>query len=512
MVRSISIALMAAFIPFISMAVVPVNSGLAGGALTVVNDGPGNQNDPHVNGNLAVYTDSSGFGVVRYFNFLSGVDLAVPSGPGSARDILSDTDGSLITFSRLNADFSVSAMVYDTANGTITEIAPVASGTQPSGAQQYSPVLGNRVVAFEDLNAGNADIIVYDLATSGPLINLSNSVESDDSPGISPGGDALVWERCVGSNCDILQSVKSSGSWSAPVVLAGTLSNEENPDTDGISVVYDADRGTGSDIYFQPLAGGTETEIEIAGEQTNPSISHGVISFESRATTSAPGDVYVYIIATNTLWQVTNTPSVNDTLNDVTVLPNGDVRVIWSSFDTPFVTADYNVYARTFTLPAVNVDTDGDGITDNRDNCPLVANADQRDTDGDGIGDECDSTPGNTVGCAAGAGVLSTNNRAAMTFATRFTGQSPNPAGVLGFLDAGSGKAIASTSISSFITYGTHVTFRGSGRTNSGAIVNFRADADDVSVNGTLDSFSIRWPGYAATGYMKPGNVVVGCH
>lgn len=34
-------------------------------------------------------------------------------------------------------------------------------------------------------------------------------------------------------------------------------------------------------------------------------------------------------------------------------------------------------------------DRDGDGVADNIDNCPTVANADQRDTDGDGIGDAC---------------------------------------------------------------------------------------------------------------------------
>jgi hypothetical protein len=35
-------------------------------------------------------------------------------------------------------------------------------------------------------------------------------------------------------------------------------------------------------------------------------------------------------------------------------------------------------------------DTDGDGIPDERDNCPEVANADQSDIDGDGAGDVCD--------------------------------------------------------------------------------------------------------------------------
>jgi hypothetical protein len=36
------------------------------------------------------------------------------------------------------------------------------------------------------------------------------------------------------------------------------------------------------------------------------------------------------------------------------------------------------------------VDTDEDGVVDSLDNCPEVANADQLDTDGDGIGDVCD--------------------------------------------------------------------------------------------------------------------------
>ena len=42
-----------------------------------------------------------------------------------------------------------------------------------------------------------------------------------------------------------------------------------------------------------------------------------------------------------------------------------------------------------------NVDSDGDGILDDDDNCPTVANEDQTDTDADGAGDACDSDDDN---------------------------------------------------------------------------------------------------------------------
>ena len=53
-----------------------------------------------------------------------------------------------------------------------------------------------------------------------------------------------------------------------------------------------------------------------------------------------------------------------------------------------------------------DVDDDGDGITDNpkRDNCKLVANADQKDSDFDGQGDACDEEYGTPAATGAMAG------------------------------------------------------------------------------------------------------------
>ncbi len=42
-------------------------------------------------------------------------------------------------------------------------------------------------------------------------------------------------------------------------------------------------------------------------------------------------------------------------------------------------------------IPSTSVDTDGDGVPDELDNCPTVPNPDQKDSDFDGIGDACSS-------------------------------------------------------------------------------------------------------------------------
>lgn len=428
--------------PALCAAITPLNGGMVGGTITVVNNGPGTRR---------------------------------------------------------------TRMVYDVVVATPVEIAPLA------GSQRFATALGANTVTFVDQGPGTGlgDILVGDVtAPLAPAVNLSASpLEIDGNASVSPTGNAVFWERCntAFTACAVMKSIRSGGVWGAPQVVSDM---SLNPDTDGTTIVYDSYRpsATGPDIYFRPLSGGPEVQLQLAGDQQNPNLSQGVIAFESRPTSSTPTDIYLYVIATNTLYQVSNTPLVDEVLNDISVLPDGRVRVVWASNSDS--DGRDSVFARTFSVPLANPDTDGDGVADSIDNCPTVANPDQRDSDGDGIGDACDPTPGNSAGCAGGFGTLALNDRR-FSFSVVSTSGGARQFGCIAYQDRASGKGIASLNITGYLANGTRATIRGNGRTDTGATAPFSIDIADLSADGRQDMFAITWPGHTASGVLTTGNLSV---
>jgi hypothetical protein len=370
-------------------AVTPTNGGTVGGSTLPVDNTAGDQLDPRVSGNFAAYTDaSSGVGVIRYYDFLSPQlsNPAVPLGPDDI-DTLSDVNGSHISFARYNQTTGARAiMIYDVAAATTTEIGSSSSG--------FATALGGDTVAF--VNAppfGIVDIWVGSISnSSAPPTNVSASGDDDRNPAVSPAGNLVVWEACVAVSCSIMQATKSGGAWSPPDVVRAAPA--QNPDTDGTNIVYDSN----GDVYYQPVGGGAATQIQLAGVERNPSIAGGVIAFESATAVDTAADLFVYRISTNMVYQVTDTPFTNETLNDATVLANGDVRVVWAADDdaAPFAR---NIYARTFALPAgdtsaptVTITTPADGATFTKGQSVAASYSCQDEPGGSGLA-SCTGTP-----------------------------------------------------------------------------------------------------------------------
>src|SRR5712691_11148520 len=176
-------------------AVTPANGGDAGGTTTTINNGPGDQTEPHVSGDLVAYTDKDfvAGSRIHYFDLGTGIDQVVPAGASGDSDNLSDVGDGRIVFSRTRAgDGKTAAMLFDVASGTLRELDPVTAATPMS---RFGVVIGGGTVAYDELEVGNGDIFAYDLATA-TATNLSQSFDLEGDPAVAPAGDVVVWERC----------------------------------------------------------------------------------------------------------------------------------------------------------------------------------------------------------------------------------------------------------------------------------------------------------------------------
>lgn len=315
--------------PALTWAVVPVPGPPPLLTPIPINIGAGDQYDPHVGDDWAGY--SSDFSI-RHFRFSTGVDTAIPLGP-SARDLLSDTSGSAIVFSRVIPAVKTAVMVFDAATGA----APIEIDPAP-GTIRIGSAIGGNTVAYIDFGLHpNGELVLHDLATS-TSVRITTDTAFDGNPAVAPGGDTVVWEHCLTStsNCDIWQAVKTGPAWTVSAVGVTPLFPDANPDTNGDLVVYDSVRAGNGDVFWRPVNGGPELQLQLPGVEANPSMAGDYILFESRPTLLATSDIYLYDVVNNRLFRITNTSLVTEQLNDISLLPGGRVRAVWSTDEDGF--------------------------------------------------------------------------------------------------------------------------------------------------------------------------------
>jgi len=314
------------------------------GTFQVVNNELGNQTNPHVDCNLVSYTfdDFQGISRIQYHDLQTDADTVVP---GNDVDLLSDISGSRVAYTEVT--FSGDTVrIFDT-NSLTTTVVP--------GLWNSNPSIGADVVAFEDrdsqANWYSSNITTYDVST-GTVTPLTNDSLTNIHPEVSPNGNAVIWAKCTNdlNHCDIYSATRTApGVFTSRALTTGNHERSYETATDGKLAVYVSDRTGERDIYYQPVTGGNEVHLSIAGDQRNPTISGGLISFESDPLGS--GNNFLYDTRTGKLYQVT-TGSLDNRLSEISVC--GDtgrivyVNVGWDAFDA---------FAFTFQVPTVPSDT-----------------------------------------------------------------------------------------------------------------------------------------------------------
>jgi hypothetical protein len=322
------------------------------GTFYTVNAGPGNHYDPHVDGNLVAYSniDLTVY-TIHYYNLTTRQDATIPPPQGNTeKDFLSDVNAGRIAYTFVDTSHSAIAL-YDTTTNPASqssEINPI-----PGSAREAAQIGGDNI-AWQDFgyfNNGASDIVVYNLP-SQTLTRLTSSGRMEEVPAISPDGNVLAWMDCASfTSCAIDDAVYSNGSWAANALTTTADGYCNHPDTNGTIVAYDCTRTvngvTSDNVYFQPVGGGTEQEINWGGQGEDPSVAGNFISFAGETPGATNHQLYVAELTPGTaptwdgtLYQITNgTDDVQ--LNDTTVGADGSVTVAWQ-------VQDIAVYAFTF--------------------------------------------------------------------------------------------------------------------------------------------------------------------
>lgn len=342
------------------------------GKHAVVNNGPGDQTDPHVSGALVAYTSEVGGGSeIRYHDLATGQDAPVPS--SGSFDFVSDISGGTVVFTRVTSTSSI--FTYDVG----TKAPPVEIAPR-EGANRRAAVIGGRTVAWQDFNyrasALEPEIAAFDLEHQ-TLTRLSDDALLDRTPAVSADGQVIVWSKCQagGSGCDIWQARAVQGGFLTQQ-LTGAEGEDIQPDTNGRVVVYASTRTVDGvkdrDIHWQPVGGGEERRLALPGVDTNPSISGSLLAFERfDATAAQPNfDIYLYDLETQTLYPLTQTPE-DENLNDLSVAADGTVNVVWTVPEN----GDFNVHAFTFTLPKKSPPPDACSVPEDSAPAEDVCNA-----------------------------------------------------------------------------------------------------------------------------------------
>lgn len=347
---------------FVTPTIAPTPGIGVPGQFIVVDNTPGLSHlEPHVSGDLVCYTNSgeptSAVLTVQYFNLDTKSAGAIPPPANTPYlDFFCNVRGSVLTFTRVTAGNTTAVagqsstiMTFDTSAGG--QPMPIS----PATAFANESAIGDATIVWEQIGANGfgGDIFAYDRSTGMNEQISPSSISSiaglqNTQPRISPDGTVVVWQSQSASADDIWKAILVNGIWTAQQVQSQFGPPTDGvfaPATDGNIIAYSSDfvlNGVRQDsVTWQlanPAEGGQVTEQVLGtGTSINPSISAGYMAFDIELSGNAFHDLAVYDVTNNVLYNVTADlaaaglipPSLEQELDDISVTPDGKVRVVW---------------------------------------------------------------------------------------------------------------------------------------------------------------------------------------
>jgi len=217
---------------------------------------------------------------------------------------------------------------------------------------------------------GVFDIYVMNADGTGQT-RLTNNPASEHGPAWSPDGTKIAFNANWDGNWEIYV-MNADGT--NPIRLTNNPADDYWPawSPDGTKIAW---RSGSFEIYVMNADGTGVTQLtnqNVPGGANYPSWSPDGTKIVFHSEVSWANDIYVMNADGTGVTQLTSYSGVDGT-------PDWQTVAI--------------------------VDSDGDGVADDADNCPEMPNADQADADGDGVGDACDACPGDPTNDADGDGV-----------------------------------------------------------------------------------------------------------
>lgn len=286
-----------------------------------------------------------------------------------------------------------------------------SSSNQVSSSYRTISLQNNGVVYFQYLSGfrsasgGGTDTIRF--SSNGTLTGglggngapnqisiLDSGLSNPAGSGVSIGTFSLVIVQFDYEN-------NTTKMWVNPNLATFDYQNPGSPNAstnyaipfDKVEIVFRSGAYIDEISIFKKISNISPTNIDLSPSSVDENVLVGTIVGNFSTTDQNSGDSHTYALVSGT----GDTDNVSFTIDGTQLKTNIDLDFeTKDSYSIRVETSDgIGSFSKAFTVTINDVfeDIDGDGITDQSDNCPTTANQDQSDLDADGIGDLCDNCP-----------------------------------------------------------------------------------------------------------------------